>query len=88
MKVTPDKCHLVTSYLCKQLKYNKWLIWKKILGIKIDEKLNFNTQIDEICIKSGQTLNALLRVTTYIDFSKDLMLFNAFFLSQSLGTIH
>lgn len=72
MKATLDKCHLVI--------YDKY---EKILGIKIDHKLNFNSQIDEICIKSGQKLNTLLRLTTYNDFSKQRMQFNAFFLSQS-----
>ena len=82
MKTALDKCHLVTSYLFKQLnKTNNKC--EKILGNKIDHKLNFNSQIDEICIKSGQKVNALLRVTTYNDFSKQRMLFIAFFLSQS-----
>ena len=51
MKANPDKCHLLTSssdkvsicvdnYNMKSSKY--------ILGIKIDNKLNFNTHVDEI----------------------------------------
>ena len=54
---------------------------EKRLGIKIDNKLNFNTHVDEICKKAGQKLNALSRVTPYMDLSKRRIL-NAFFISQ------
>ena len=55
---------------------------EKLLGIKIDHKLNFNTHINEICKKVGQKLNALSWVTPYKDLSKRQMLVNVFFLSQ------
>ena len=55
---------------------------KKLLGIKIDNKLNFNTHFDEICKKAGQKLNALVRVTPSMDLSKRRILLNAFFISQ------
>ena len=55
---------------------------EKRLGIKIDNKLNFNTHVDEICKKAGQKLNALSRVTPYMDLSKRCLLLNAFFISQ------
>ena len=55
---------------------------EKRLGIKIDNKLNFNTHVDEICKKAGQKLNALSRVTPYMDLSKRRILLNAFFISQ------
>ena len=54
---------------------------EKLLGSKIDNKLNFNTHVDEICKKAGQNLNALSRVTPYMDLSKRRIL-NAFFISQ------
>lgn len=44
--------------------------------------LNFNTYIDEICKKGGQKLNALSKVTPYMDFSRRRMLINASFLPQ------
>ena len=73
MKANPDKCHLVTSSSDKLSiyvdNYNiKSSKCEKLLGIKIDNKLNFNTHADEICKKAGQKLiNALSRVTPYMD---------------------
>ena len=55
---------------------------EELLGIKIGNKLNFNTHVDDICKKAGQKLNALSRVTPYVDLSKRRILLNAFFISQ------
>ena len=68
MKANPDKCHLLTSSsdkvnICMNNYNIKSSKYEKRLGIKIDNKLNFNTQVDEICKKAGQNLNALSRVT-------------------------
>ena len=52
---------------------------EKNLGIKIDNKLNFNTQESK---KAGRKLNALSRVTPYMDLSKRRILLNPFFISQ------
>ena len=43
---------------------------EKPLGIKIDNKLNFNTHFYEICKKAGQKLNVLSKVIPYMDLSK------------------
>ena len=43
---------------------------EKLLGITFDNTLNFNTHVDEMYKKVGQKLNALSRVTTYMDLSK------------------
>ena len=73
MKANPGKCHLVTSSSDKLSiyvdNYNiKSSKCEKLLGIKIDNKLNFNTHADEICKKAGHKLiNALSRVTPYMD---------------------
>ena len=68
MKANPDKCHLLTSssdtvsiYVDN---YNiKSSICEKLLVIKVDNKLNFNTHVDETWKKTGQKLNTLSRVT-------------------------
>ena len=88
MKANPDKCHLLTSNSDKLSvfvdNYNiKSSKCEKHLGIKIDDKLRFNTHVDEICKKAGQKLNALSRVTSYMDLSKRRILLNEFFISQS-----
>ena len=54
----------------------------KLLEIKIDNKLNINNRIDEICKIAGQKFNALSRVTPYMDLPKQRIFLNAFFLSQ------
>ena len=87
MKANPDKCHLLTSSsdkvsICVDNYNIKSSKCEKRLGIKIDNKLNFNTHVDEICKKAGQKLNALSRVTPYMDLSKRRILLNAFFISQ------
>ena len=82
MKVNPDKCHILKSSndkvsICVDNYNIKGSKCEKLLGIKII-KLNFNTHVDEVCMKAGQQLNLLSRVTTYMDLSKLLILLNAF----------
>ena len=84
MKANPDKCYLLTSSSDKVSScvgnYNiKSSKCEKLVGIKIDNKLNFNTQVDEICKKAGQKLNKLSRATHYMDLSKRRVLSNGFF---------
>ena len=56
--------------------------FKKLLGIKLDLKLNFTSYIHDICQKAGQKLNAMSRITPYMDFAKRHLLVNAFFYLQ------
>ena len=75
MKANPDKCHLLISNSDKvSIRVHNYNIksskCEQFLGIKIGNKLNFNTHVNEICKKAGQKLNALLRVTPYMDLSK------------------
>ena len=56
--------------------------FEKLLGIILDSKLNFNSHIHDICQKAGQKLNAISRITPYIDFAKMRLLVNVFFYSQ------
>lgn len=63
MKTYPDKCHLRTSKSeatvvnveNNSIKNSKC---EKLLGVKIDCKLIFNSYIDKICKKTGQKMNA------------------------------
>ena len=87
MKANPNKCHLLRSSsdemsICVDNYNIKSSKYETFLGIKIDNKLNFNTHVDEIYKKAGQKLNALSRVTPYMDLSKRRILLNAFFISQ------
>ena len=51
---------------------------KKLLGIKIDNKLNFISHINEVWKKVEQKLNAVSRVTPFMDLPKRRMLFILF----------
>ena len=53
-----------------------------MLGVKLDSKLNFNSRIHDICQKAGQKLNAISRITPYMDFAKRRLLVNSFLYSQ------
>ena len=55
---------------------------ERLLGVKIDSKLSFNTHIDDICKKASLKLNALSRITPHLDFKKKKLLINSFFISQ------
>ena len=62
MKANPDKCHLLISSsdkvsICVDNYNIKSSKCEKLFDIRIDNKLNFNTHIDEIYRKAGQKLN-------------------------------
>ena len=59
MKAKPDKCHLIASSsdevsICVEDYNIKSSKCKKRLGIKADNKLNFNNHIDEIWKKQDR----------------------------------
>ena len=71
MKADADKCHLLTS------SNEEWTICidngiiinskcGKLLGVKINQKLNFNPYIIDICKKVVQKLTVFSRLTPYI----------------------
>ena len=87
MKANPDKCHFSCNSnsevsLTIETQKIKNSQFAKLLGIKLDSKLNFNSHIHNICQKVGQKLNAISRITPNIDFAKRRLLVNAFFYSQ------
>ena len=43
---------------------------KVILGITIDNKLNFDSHVKNMCEKTGQKLNALSRISTFLNKDK------------------
>ena len=52
--------------------------WVKLLGIKIDNNLNFDLHIKDICkVASGQ-LNALCRLKSFLDFKAKYILIQSF----------
>ena len=61
-------------------------IWEsqreKLLGIHIDNDINFKFHVDEICNKAGSKLSALSRVCHYFPFQKRRILMKTFIESQ------
>ena len=53
-----------------------------ILGKTIDKKLSFDSHIRKMCKTSGQKLNALSRITTFLNRDQKSIIFNAMIKSQ------
>ena len=56
--------------------------YEKLLGIKVDAKLNFNEHLNDIISKASRKVNALSRVMPYMNLSKKKKLVSSFFNSQ------
>jgi hypothetical protein len=49
-----------------------------ILGIELDENLNFSSHIDEICNQTGKQVNAMKRIKNYLDKDCKTILYNSY----------
>ena len=56
--------------------------YEKLLGIKVDGKLNFNDDLNDIISNASRKVNALSRVMPYMNLSKKKKLVSSFFNSQ------
>ena len=73
MKAHPDGCHFICSSSAKlsimieneQIRNSSC---EKLLGVFFDNKLTFQSHLDNICKKASQRLNAIPRITLYVDF--------------------
>ena len=54
----------------------------ELLGVKIDEHLNFNEHITKLCKKGNQKLHALARISKYLNKDKLKILMKTFIISQ------
>ena len=87
MNANPYKCHLITSKngdILVNVENNPIKNSKcgKLLGVKIDYKLTFNSHIDKISKKARQKMNALSRIVPYMNIEKRPTLLNTIFISQ------
>ena len=87
MKSNLDKNHLLLSTTeAFNFQISKRLIHKftlrKLQGVNFDNKLKFEKHTTTICQEANRKLNALARVTSYMDLQKRRTLMNAFFDSQ------
>ena len=75
IKGNTDKCHLILS-TNEQLEIIiedssfKWSSYEKLLGVKIDSKLNFDDHLKSICSKASNILRELARATPYTSIEK------------------
>ena len=55
---------------------------ENLLDVFFDSKLTFKSHIDNICKKASTKLNAISRITPYMDFNKKRLAVNAFLMAQ------
>ena len=87
MKENHGKCHLLLSTQeDANIQIENSIIncsrSQKLLGVVLDNKLKFEKHIENICQKANRKLNALARVTNYMELPKRRILMNAFFKAQ------
>ena len=54
----------------------------KIQGVVIDDRLNFDEHVSMCCTKAARQLNALARISKYLDFKSKTIIYNSFILSN------
>ena len=86
--VNPDKVKSIVLDRCKSSKTGAIFVDSKqihavqsvdILGITIDDKLNFDFHADKICLKSANHLNALVRLKCFLGNEQRKILIVLFF---------
>ena len=87
LKENADKCHLITSSKTPAgIEVASMTIMSeekvKLLGIHIDNRLNFDYHISQLYKKAGKKIHALTRVFKYMDTSQRKLIENAFIMSQ------
>ena len=88
LKANPDKFHLILSDNDPELSLtvDTFAITNSnsetLLGVTIDNKLNFNQHVSKLCTKASQKLHALARVSKFMNFERRKMILNAFINSQ------
>ena len=88
LKGNADKCHLITSSKTPVgIEVANMTIMSeekvKLLGIHIDNRLNFDYHISQLCKKAGKKLHALTRVFKYMDISQRKLIANHFIMLSS-----
>ena len=87
MKSNNDKCHLlisspdyVTIKIGSEVINNDKNV--KLLGVTIDNKLNFSEHVSQLCKKASIKLHALARVSKYMSMNKLRIIMKSFIESQ------
>ena len=83
MKANPDKCHfLISDVEDHEILIGDILVQnsesEKLLGIKLDRHLNFDSHIENLCKKASQKVNALSRIAPLMKFEQRRLIMNSF----------
>ena len=87
LKANADKCHLIaSSKVPVHIQISDIKVTSesrvKLLGIHIDNRLNFDYHVSQLCKKASKKLHALARIFKYVKTSKRSILVNAFIILQ------
>ena len=88
LQLNPDKCKLLISNYDKEISLilNNEIIEcsssVKLLGITLDNKLNFKEHISKLCKKVSAKLHALARISNFMSQDKLRVLMKSFVESQ------
>ena len=87
MKANQDKCELIIGKNENVSMYIgpfeiKNTNCEKLLGIKVDSRLNFNEHLDGIIKKASPKINVLSRKTPFMNIRKKCIVMSSFFSSQ------
>ncbi len=83
MKLNESKCHFLTSGTEEVLfvKVGDELIWEsmseKLLGVTVDNKLNFNAHLANVCKKASCKVTALARLVRILPFHRRRLMLKA-----------
>ena len=87
MKINTDKSHLLMSgdSIIESNIDNNHIeseYQQELLGILIDSNLTFQGHINNLCKKAGQKLNALARISSFMNMEKRRVIMKSFIVSQ------
>ena len=87
-QLNADKCHLLISNHSKDILINvedeiiECSSSVKLLGVTIDNKLNFDEHVSKLCKKASQKIHALARISNFMSQDKLRIIMSAFIESQ------
>ena len=89
VKLNPDRCHPLIfgrSNTGFSVHIGETVLTEsveeKLLGVTLDKNLDFHTYVNAICKKAVQKLDALARISSYMNVEKLRIMMNTFVMSQ------
>ena len=82
INIDKKKQNHIAEYISIDQKNIKTSSSVKLLGVHIDDKLNFNLHISKICRSAANQLHALIRLQMFLNFEEKKTLINSYFYSN------